>query len=386
MALLLAGLGGNVQARPQYFTDISNTCTGAAKTTAVSTGCPLCHVGATRTGGGASGGNASGPMVGPWLSGGATAVCAALTPKGPVDAHAPTLSFDPTGNKRFVHVNETLTFKVVGHDADGDPVSVAATSLPATASFTGGESGTGEFSWTPTSAGTAEPVFQATDSPANGADPKSSPRRKITIAVDDNQPPQLDSLVTPMIVPAGKVVKLDISASDPDSDRLKFGFGKDTAGKTIKPAGSALKPQPRDQNKSKALFVWKPKPALAGKSVTVDFTVTDLVPNPYQDDRLVEIQVNPGLKIGTSKYVGETLKVKGKVLASPDYLQQGVKVKLIDQATSAEIATVDVGAGGLWSHVATGPATGAKTCTIQAVVQANGVDLTNVESPVTGCR
>jgi hypothetical protein len=66
---------------------------------------------------------------------------------------------------RTVAKNETLTFVVTAFDADGGPVSISATNLPAGAQF---NSSTRTFTWTPGSSGRYENIlFTATDSDAD---------------------------------------------------------------------------------------------------------------------------------------------------------------------------------------------------------------------------
>jgi len=111
-----------------------------------------------------------------------------------------------------VSENVKLSFTVTATDPDNDPLSFAADSLPAGASF---DPATRVFDWTPNQeqSGNYRVLFTASDGKDNGTD-----SAWVVISVGDvNRPPVVDP-VGDQIVAEGESLSFQIIASDPDSE------------------------------------------------------------------------------------------------------------------------------------------------------------------------
>lgn len=113
-------------------------------------------------------------------------------------------------------VNQIFSLQVFATDPNGDPVTYAATSLPASANF---NTGTHTFSWTPTQTGNFTVALTASD----GVNAPVTMSFQITVATgaSQNQIP-----VCPQIsaknVTAGTALQFSFIASDPNGDPLTY--------------------------------------------------------------------------------------------------------------------------------------------------------------------
>ncbi len=117
-------------------------------------------------------------------------------------------------------VNEAslLSFMISATDADGQPLVLRATSLPAGSTFQDLHDNTGRFTWTPsyTQAGPYSPRFTADDT-FGGTDSKN-----VGITVNNvNQAPVLDPIGDHQ-VERGTSSSVFVTGSDPDGDNLTF--------------------------------------------------------------------------------------------------------------------------------------------------------------------
>ncbi len=117
----------------------------------------------------------------------------------------------PIGNKA-VNENASLTFSVSATDPDpGSTVTLTVTGIPPGAAF---DSGSGVFTWTPTSAdiGNHSVTFAASDGVL-------ADQETINIAVGNvNDPPVLD-LIPDAVVDEGVTLSFTVTASDPDGTK-----------------------------------------------------------------------------------------------------------------------------------------------------------------------
>ena len=117
-------------------------------------------------------------------------------------------------------VNEgaSLVFTVSATDADGQPLVLRASGVPAGATFRDFHDNTGSFSWTPsfTQAGTYGVTFIADDT-FGGADAKGV----AIYVVNVNQAPVLDP-IGDRLVERGTSMNIFITGFDPDGDPVRF--------------------------------------------------------------------------------------------------------------------------------------------------------------------
>jgi hypothetical protein len=182
--------------------------------------------------------------------------------------HWPVLS--PVGD-RVGDEGQPLTFTVSATDPDGDPLTYAATGLPAGAAF---DAGTRTFSWTPgfDQAGTYAVTFSVSDPTPN------SDEETIAIEIADIVP---GSNRTPIVTPAGdqfvrvgETLGVRIDALDPDGDPLTYSSGPLPSGATF--------------DTETAEFAWAPG-ADQTTRVSVTFTVEDPAGRKAYDSFLITV-------------------------------------------------------------------------------------------------
>jgi len=144
--------------------------------------------------------------------------------------------------------NQALTFTVSATDADGNPITYSATSLPAGAGLAGQT-----FSWTPTftQAGSYSVTFTAGDGQLQTSQP-------ITITVVNVDRPPVLAAIGNKTVDATKPLSLVLSATDPDGESLTYSADP-------LPSGAALMGQ---------TFAWTPASSQTG-TFPVTFAVSD---------------------------------------------------------------------------------------------------------------
>ena len=118
---------------------------------------------------------------------------------------------------KSVEEGQRLSFTASATDADGDPLTYTATSLPSGASF---DAGTATFSWTPSegNAGSYEAVFEVTDGYLTD-----------TVSVSITVTPLNHAPVITLFEPAdgwvfeeGSTINVNVSASDEDGQSLSY--------------------------------------------------------------------------------------------------------------------------------------------------------------------
>jgi hypothetical protein len=174
-----------------------------------------------------------------------TAVSATTATSG---NHAPILQL--IGDKSVVE-EETLTFAVSATDADGDPLTYSAGTLPVGAAF---DAGTRTFTWTPTNlqSGWYRVMFQVSDGQVT-----ISETITITVRSGPNQAPVL-AAIGGRSTSENTLLSFSLSATDLDGDALTFSA-------TGLPSGASF---------AGGVFTWTPTYDQAG-SYPVTFTVSD---------------------------------------------------------------------------------------------------------------
>ncbi|MBD3401735.1 tandem-95 repeat protein, partial [candidate division GN15 bacterium] len=184
----------------------------------------------------------------------------------------PTL--DPIGAQTIAEGN-TLNVTVTASDPDGTTPTLAASPLPANATFTDNNNGTGSFVFTPdfTQAGTFDITFTATDDSGEVAS------ELVTVTVTDagNQPPVLAAIGS-QSTDEGVLLTFPVSATDPDGTIQSL-----TA--TNLPTGATL----TDNGDGTGTFNWTPDFTQSG---VYNVTITATDDGNATDDEIVEITVN----------------------------------------------------------------------------------------------
>ncbi|MCF7809803.1 tandem-95 repeat protein [bacterium] len=167
---------------------------------------------------------------------------------------------------------ETLEFAVVATDPDRDPISLLLNreNLPDNIQFTDRGNGAGIFTWTPDydQAGEYALTFIAFD----GWD---AVEMRMQIGIENaNQPPVLAEIGA-IEIDEEERYSLQLSAEDPDGNRLCFSFSGEIRGASLE----------------KNLFRWTPSSNQAGE-YQVTFRVTDYGQPPRYDEETVTITVN----------------------------------------------------------------------------------------------
>ena len=171
----------------------------------------------------------------------------------------------PLGNQSTSE-NTPLSFVIAATDAENDPISYSAGSLPTGASFTGQV-----FRWTPgyNQAGSYEVTFTASDGRAQDS-------QTITLAVANlNRTPAL-AAIGDRSVDENNALTFDVSASDPDGDNLTFSADG-------LPAGANL---------TGPSFTWTPATGQAG-SYEITFVASDGELTASQTTLIMVVGVGP---------------------------------------------------------------------------------------------
>jgi beta-glucanase (GH16 family) len=171
---------------------------------------------------------------------------------------------DPIGNQA-VAAQQTLSFRAIASDTDGDQLSFSLAGAPAGAAI---DPVTGAFTWTPAAPGSYTFTVQVTD---NGSPPLSAQQ---TVTVTVNAPPVLDPISNKAIA-QGTTLTFTAHATDPDGDQLSFSLANAPAGAAIDPVTGA--------------FTWTPA---APGSYTFTVQVTDNSSPPLSAQQTVTVTVN----------------------------------------------------------------------------------------------
>ena len=167
--------------------------------------------------------------------------------------------------------NAVLAFTVAATDPEGNPITYAASDLPAGATL---NPSTGVFSWTPIygEAGTYTVPFIATDSLGAVSTPVTV---TITIA-HTNQPPALTPISNKSAT-AGSLLTFTVSASDPDGDAITLSVSSLPGGASFDPASG--------------MCSWTPQADDVNHTFDLTITATDNGSPPLADTLLLSITV-----------------------------------------------------------------------------------------------
>jgi hypothetical protein len=297
----------------------------------------------------------------------------AFCPEPVRENSAPNLSLAPSGGQTVLE-GQTLKIAVSAADPDGDPVTLAAESLPPGAGF---DPATGGFEWTPAvgSKGVYEVLFKATDRPSDASRAKTVQQAvRITVAQAGavNTAPRLDAIPTPQSAAAFDKLVLRVAALDADDDELVLSASNLPPGAEFQNLGLA-------DGKWTGEFRWRPTRQQVGRSFTTTFVARESGVSPAQQDALdVEFQVtapsfDPVIKkvlVERSRYRSGILKVRGRVkFKTPPAGAGTLVVNITDKAGNPVGQTVASG-NGRWTF-AMPVAADAVPCRIKAEV--NGV-------------
>jgi len=170
--------------------------------------------------------------------------------------HAPKLQ---NPGDQFLKVGILYELRLDATDEDGDSLYFSLLgSPPAGATF---DAPNALFRWTPTAADagtTARVNFQVTDG-------SLSDQIEVKLIVEggeqSNHPPEVKE-IAPIDAVVGKQVSFEIKASDPDGDALTVAYQGEL------PAGALF-------NAGTKVFTWVPGQSYSGKTVTVQFVISD---------------------------------------------------------------------------------------------------------------
>jgi hypothetical protein len=219
---------------------------------------------------------------------------------------APVLA--PVGNKT-VGENQNLSFTVAATDTDGDPLTYAASNLPAGATF---DSTTRTFDWTPSF--TQEGTYSGVEFTVNdGHSSSGSDSEAITITITHtNAPPVLDPIGNKTVA-EGQTLSFTVAASDVDGELLTFGA-------TNLPPGATFTQATRR-------FTWTPSFTQAGTHTDIEFWATDGIAT---DSEIFSITVtNAQMASSTTLGISKTAtKVKAVGTVAPSHPGLPMVVKL----------------------------------------------------------
>jgi hypothetical protein len=162
---------------------------------------------------------------------------------------------DPVGN-RSAAVAARLAFALSATDPDRDPLRFGASGLPEGAVLIDLGNGSAEFDWTPSAAnvGNHAVTFSVTDA----GTPMQSDDESIVITVGEvNRPPELAPIGGQVAYP-GALLVVDLMATDPDGDALRFSIEGVPEGASVGDAGDGT-----------AQILWTP-----GADQTGNYTLT----------------------------------------------------------------------------------------------------------------
>jgi hypothetical protein len=165
---------------------------------------------------------------------------------------APVLAPAPS---QTVEAGKTLRFTLSATDGDGDDVTYACSNLPAGATL---DAKTGQFEWTPTTAGELSLVFTATDG-ADTSEPVSV-AVTVTAAPTQNLAPVFEPIAN-VSTYVGQTTTFTVKAADPEGKPVTLGVSNLPSNATFNTATGA--------------FSWTPAATRAGTWTTIRFTASD---------------------------------------------------------------------------------------------------------------
>ncbi len=201
----------------------------------------------------------------------------------------PTLT--PIGSKE-ARLNTTLTFTVLGADADGNTLTYRASPLPAGATFANQT-----FTWTPNDIqpGTYTIRFTVSDGALEAVE-------DVILTASGNRAPVILPIGSKSVF-SGTTLTFTVTATDPDSDALTYSAVNLPSGATF----------------ANQTFTWTPNDSQAGTHV-VRFSITDGM-NTVSEDVTITVSVNtpPALSLPGDQEVDANAPVAFTVTATdPD--------------------------------------------------------------------
>ena len=114
----------------------------------------------------------------------------------------------------------------------------------------------------------------------------------VTVPQANHAAPVMGTLPIAVTLPAGKLYRFTLTATDADpGSRVRFSFRSEAG--SAKPAGAKLKSLPRKSGKFSAVFSWKPKRSQAGQTFTLIFTATDNDRPAHSVTQAVAFSISP---------------------------------------------------------------------------------------------
>jgi hypothetical protein len=264
VAIVVSASAGS--ALPSFGNNVDRHCTDNARdpATPYAGDCAICHdandSGRNRT-----------PLFSAYRSGDLDAFC-------PPSVNRPP-QFEPLQNQT-VSEDAILSLAVRASDPDGDRLTLEAASLPTGARFDDQGGGAGQLVWMPgfDQAGSHRVTFTATDM----GTPPDSAMAEVTITVgNSNRPPALGAIGN-RTATAGLPLSVELTATDPDGDRLEFG------GASLPAAASIV-----DFGNGSGRFEWTPVTADVGTH-SMTLSVTDAGIPMASDSEEIQITVSEG--------------------------------------------------------------------------------------------
>ncbi len=315
----------------------------------------------------------------------------------PAVNHIPRIHATP-GSSASLIAGSAVTIKVEASDSDGDPINlsawldnkkVSAKSEDGSASFSI-KNGVGTFSWTPSkrSSGLHSLLLKASDG-------KTSSEHELTLNVKRaawlNEHPEIAAIPGTFVALPGSELKIPLSATDADGDRISFSIDELPSGAKLSATG--FDPATRQWQ---AELVYTPEALDAGKRFPLQITASDdFNANHKQTSKQTEIVVLDAngapadAKIGAIAIIkafarnhDHTTLISGKVsLADTSGSYAGYSVNLTDAVSQTKLGSATLNTKGEWHILATGDT----FCAVRAEVGGH-VDERAVNNAAASCK
>ena len=190
----------------------------------------------------------------------------------------------------------TLSFDVTASDPDGTIPALLATNLPAGASFTDNNNGTGTFSWSSNIGDTG--VYPGIQFIAS--DGVLSDSEIITITLSVTPTPPVLAAVGNRVAAEGTTLSFDVTASDPNGTTP-------TLSATNLPTGASF----TDNNNGTGTFSWSSNIGDTGDYPGIQFTASD---GALNDSETITITLSPTPTAPVLAVVGDKVAAEGDTL------------------------------------------------------------------------